>query len=544
MTGTIDLSPDGAMLLVRFQYREDLVDCMRTIPGRRWDRGSKVWRVPVKRLEQVVDTFLAHGFAMAPEVSSLLAGTAGSVAAESGEATLFGADTPPVKETPPALSLSILNERVRESVRGAFPDPVWVVGEIVDYDKNQDRRHVFFSLVEKREGQDTPAAQAEVALFAKTATALRAKLQRAPEPLTLRDGLEIRALVRVDIYPQSGRYQLIIEDIDPAFTLGAIALGREQILRELRALDLHQRNVSLPLPHPPLRIGVLASPDSDGWNDFAVQLEASGIGFEVTCFAIRVQGRALRPTVLRGLDWFAARAADFDVLCILRGGGSRTDLAWFDDREVALAVARHPLPVVCGIGHQRDQSVLDVIARSEKTPTAVGAALVDQVLRARAELAECARTLVLGSRRALLAAEQRAARAGHALLSVLHRRLAGDRQQLRNARERLHRGSRAALRHGRREHDAGRLRVARETRRAIQRARDALERQQTRQRLLDPKRVLQRGYALVESVASGIVKSATELPPGTEIHITLRDGRVHATTTDSETHRESRRERS
>ena len=90
----------------------------------------------------------------------------------------------------------------------------------------------------------------------------------------------------------------------------------------------------------------------------------------MTLFPVKVQGVELKPTLLTGLSWFAAREHEYDVLCIVRGGGSRSDLAWFDDRDVALAVARHPLKIVVGIGHQRDQSVLDAIAHSEKTPTA------------------------------------------------------------------------------------------------------------------------------------------------------------------------------
>ena len=123
------------------------------------------------------------------------------------------------------------------------------------------------------------------ALFERTAETLLRRLGSGPNPLELRDGLQIRALVRVDLYPPSGRFQIIVSDIDPEFTLGKLALDREQILRELRSKGLDRLQTALPLPRPPLRIGVLTSPDSDGWNDFIRHIEESKLRFQVTLYA-------------------------------------------------------------------------------------------------------------------------------------------------------------------------------------------------------------------------------------------------------------------
>ena len=535
MTGTIDLTPDGETLLVRFPYREDLVEDMRTIQGRRWDRGGKVWKVPVKCIDAVVDTFLRHGFALAPEVSSLLAGTAGSAAsANEPDSALAPTETnsDPEADTAaqPALSLSILNERVRSSVRGAFPDPIWVTGEVLDFDKSQRKRHVFFTLVEKRAGQDEPAAQAEVALFARTAERLTRKLDNPENPLALRDGIEIRVLVRVDLYPTSGRYQLIIEDIDPSFTLGKMALSREQILAELRTRGLDQRNAELPIPTPPLRVAVLTSLESDGWSDFLAQLESSGLGFQVTCYSMRVQGRELRPTMLRGLEWFAERREEHDVLCVLRGGGSRTDLAWFDDRDLAFAIATHPLKVLCGIGHQRDRSVLDAITHSEKTPTAVGALLVDCVRGAQQALGGLARTLSTRTGHLLREQAHRTGTLGRSLLRVLERRLDGDRRQLTESGKRVARGTAGLLERRRARTQQHRGRLTNRSLLTLERAGSRLARQLARQRLLDPVRVLQRGYAVLRGPDGAIVTGVASLRPGATIEVSLRDGRVRATT--------------
>ncbi len=408
---------------------------------------------------------------------------------------------------------------------------------------------MFFSLVDKDAAGEKVAARVDVALFERTAKRLLPEL--AAKGLTLRDGLEILIEARIDLYPATGRYQLVLEDIRPEFTLGKLALTREQILADLRTAGLDERNTALPLPLPPLRVGVLTSPDSDGWNDFLREIEASEIGFQLSLYPVRVQGEELRPTVLRGLEWFAEHADDFDVLCIVRGGGSRSDLAWFDDRDVAFAVARHPLKIVCGIGHERDRSVLDEIAHSMKTPTAAAAFLVAQWEACDELLRDRARWLQGAVSEALHAAEKTLGRQGDRLRRLVHARLLAERHHLGEAARRLVRGAPAHLRERRRELDATAQRIAFGTRgllrgarteldhrvlRLASTARSRLERAtaqlrtaETRQRLLDPLRVLTRGYAIVRDADNGgIVTGAGGARTGMLTDIQLRDGRLRA----------------
>jgi len=529
MTGSIELDPDGRNLQIRFPYRPDLVEEVKSIPGRRWDRAGKLWRVPCSQIGNVVDVFMRHGFHMAPEVTSLLAGTgnrADDPSSNGKPKTLVLAEPAPPPDT---VSIATLNQRVQAALVSAFPDTLWVHGEILDFDKNRDRQHVFFTLAEKRQGADEIAARASAVLFESTARMLRSKLENAPEPVTLRDGIEIRALVRVELYPQKGRFQLVIEDIDPSFTLGKMALTREQILKELQAQGLHQRNSSLPLPIPPLRVGVLTSLDSDGWNDFYKEIESSGVGFQLTCHSVKVEGPLLQPSMLAGLRWFRDRAHQFDVLCILRGGGSRTSLAWFDNREVALAVATHPTKIVCGIGHQRDQSVLDMITHSEKTPTAAGAYLVQQVEAAHDQLAALCSRLQVMTREHLRATRLWLGDRAHDLRRNLHGRLLLERQNLGSNGRRLG----LCVRHlVRAEHDVLTRSSERICARAIQRIAGQqawLTTQETRQRLLNPRRVLERGYALARDERGKIVTGVGTLKPGMRLGIEFRDGRADTT---------------
>lgn len=546
MSGHVELAADRANLNIRFPYRPDLVDLVKSLPSRRWDPKDKVWRVPATDVEKVYTVFSRHLFEFAPEVSALLAGTLRPAPAAPAPTQRkpraaklpLGVDddedasSPPTggasPATAPALTVSQLNAVVRDGLKKLFPDAFWVVGEVVDFDKGAGKPYRFFKLVEKSATGDAAEASVEIAMFGDVVQRLLPALARHEPPLTLRDGLEIRALVRVDLYQKTGRFQLQVQDIDPSFTLGKLALSREQVLRELAQSGLAARNRSLGFPVPALRIGVLTSPEADGWNDFLRHLEESGCGFDVTLVPVKVQGADLKPTMLAGLRWFAEHADDFDVLCIVRGGGSRTDLAWFDDRDVAFAVARHPLKVVIGIGHQRDQSVLDMIAHSEKTPTAVAQLLVRGVEDARADVRERAERLLAAVADQLADAGLALTRCARDVQRAATERLHGARVDLAGAGRRLLAGTALRLQREGAELRAAGVRASRGAERRIERAQARLEQQATRHRLLDPRRVLARGFALVRDAQGRVLPGAAGLQAGAAIEVCFRDGRAAA----------------
>ena len=572
MSGTVELDKDGFSLVVRFPYREDLVAAVKSLPQRRWDPKDKAWRVPRTDIDGLYKLLSRHLFDFAPEVMSLLAGTLGSAPkaapTPSGGASAVAepaprrrlavvedepAAAPTTAQEPAALTISSLNETVREVLRGNFMQPVWLVGEVMDFDKSAGRKHRYFKLVEKDAASSQQKASVSAVLFEQVANRLLPRLAKDNESFTLRDGIEIRVRVKVDFYPATGSFQVIVEDIDPSFTLGKLALGREQILKELRQLGIATRNRELPMPVPAIRIGVLTSKESDGWNDFRRTLEESRIGFEVTLVPVKVQGAELKPTVLAGLHWFAQHAEDFDVVCIVRGGGSRTDLAWFDDRDVALAVARHPLKVLVGIGHERDMSVLDEIAHREKTPTAVAGRLVVLVEEARATMDDAVRRLkdeaaaILDKQRSFLR------EAGMDLRRVLGATMKQQQEWLRSMARAVAHGARRRVLQARTDQShlvrhlvrqvTGRVRMADSdlsnsalrlqhgSSRVLERATARLEQQQAKQRLLDPTTVLQRGFALVRGADGRVVPAAARIAAGAELTLQLRDGRVSARAT-------------
>jgi len=573
----------GATLQVRFAFDRELVGLVKTLPHRRWNAADRIWTVPDTDAVLVVDLLEPHGFRFDRATCELYRGLGGrrpidatDGAAPASQRGLF--DEPaPAPPGPLASSGSVagagdwtvsgLNERVRDALRDAFPSTVWLVGEISGFDKSAHRRVVSFQLVERGEDGSTVSCVA-AALFESGRQQIETALSAAGDPFRLEDELSVRVRVSVGLYVPWGQYRVVVEDIDLNYTLGEAARRREEIVRRLAALGLTGRNPALPLPAAPLRVGLVTSLGSDAYNDVLRTLAESGYAFRVTAHGARVQGRATEPSVLNALDWFRARADAFDVVLICRGGGSRTDLVWFDSEPLGRAVATFPLPVIVGIGHEQDTSVLDAVARSCRTPTAAAAAVVDVVRHTETRLEEATRKAlahaarrVADELRRVRDASARTARAARGLL--LHERTALDgrrrrvvvgaraavaaergrlarwsaliprdaRMVLARAGAGLDRAARGILGGARRDLREAAARVARLAPRLGPRAAARLERERERtdgrERRLDlvhPRRVVERGYAILRAASGPIVASPEQAPAGTAVEAELRGG--------------------
>ena len=277
------------------------------------------------------------------------------------------------------------------------------------------QRHLYLSLVE-RGADERVAAKVSCVMFANTRARVERKL--AAQGLEVQDEVQVRVLVRVQVYEAQGRYQLLVEDIDPNYSAGELARRREEVVRAVREAGLADANRGLPWPTLPLRVALLTSAGSDAYHDVLSSLGASGYGFSVDAYDVRVQGDGLAPTVLRALAAVSARASRYDAVIVTRGGGSRVELSAWDDLEVALALARCPVKALVAIGHEQDTSALDELAESYKTPTAAGEALVARVASVeellthqRERLARSAEHRVHAERSRALAAARRSGRA-------------------------------------------------------------------------------------------------------------------------------------
>jgi len=361
---------------------------------------------------------------------------------------------------------------------------------------------------------------------------------------------------------------VVVEELDVNYTLGEAARRREEIVRRLTEAGLAERNRSLALPRLPLRVALLTSLGSDAYKDILRSLEESGFAFCVTAHGARVQGKHTEPSVLNGLDWFRERAEQFDVLVVCRGGGSRTDLLGFDSEALGRAVAEFPIPVIVGIGHEQDRSVLDAVARSCKTPTAAAGLLVERVRESLSRVDERIQRIVQTAREAIsvqtrLSLERgtRLARAArsvlrHEGLRLTHQRkraavasstfLAASRQRLARWMALIPRGvslhlarrhlllrgtTRSILQAARREAERAGSTISRLAAQVAQAALRRLahdrERHDTRARrlhLVDPGRVLERGYAILRMGDGRLLTRADQAPEGSRVRAQFRSG--------------------
>jgi exodeoxyribonuclease VII large subunit len=265
-----------------------------------------------------------------------------------------------------------LAARINRVLRSGLGDQIWVRGEIQGY--RVSGSHAYFTLADTT--GPSPAVL-NVQMFAPVRNRLRPMLES--NRLVLADGIGVRICGQLDFWAQGGRLGLKMTDLDPRFTLGEIALARDAVIRDLAASGLLEANAGRPMPLVPLRLGVVTSVGSAAWHDFISELERSGLGFTVTAADCRVQGEDAVPMVVAAIAAFSART-DLDAVLVMRGGGARNELATFDDREIALAIAHCEHPVITGIGHEVDRSVADEVAHTAlKTPTACAGFVIQRV---------------------------------------------------------------------------------------------------------------------------------------------------------------------
>ena len=411
--------------------------------------------------------------------------------------------------------------------------------------RSSQRGHLYFELIEKGRG-DRIVGKIDGVLWRTHHQRVRRELAASGQQIT--DGQQIRCWGRLDFYGPAGRLQLVVHEVDPLFTLGLLEQRRRQTLVALAAAGLLELNREVPLAEVPLDIGLVTSRGSAAYHDFLASLVESGYGFRVVFVHAAMQGQEAERQVAAALRKLGASAEGtrLDAIVLIRGGGSRTDLAAFDSRVIAEAVARCPTPVLTGLGHEIDQSIADQASHAAfKTPTKAAEFLIERVALAERSLLACEAAL------------------GHLALRTMRRaqrQLQGTERLAQVARLRLQAANRAVLDAGRTcgRISQRRLREARRstielTRRLASSAPRLVERHRDRPELLSqrlvgvasgrlreveamlagvarvcselaPERVLERGYSITRDKADKIVRQPGDVEPGDRIVTTLAGG--------------------
>lgn len=275
------------------------------------------------------------------------------------------------------FTLLELNHMVRETIERQMDGKYWVEAELSDL---HDRNHCYMELVENDPFGPTPLAKARAVCWANRWTALRSKFERQTQQ-QLRPGIKVRMMVTPTFHESYGfAYQ--VSDIDPDYTLGDIVRKRMEIIRQLKEAGIFDLQRELVLPRFAQRIAVISSAQAAGYGDFCHQIDDNsyGLSFSHELFAAIMQGEQVEQSVIAALDRINARIDEFDVVVIIRGGGATTDMSGFDTLALAENVANFPLPIITGIGHDRDECILDMVSYMRvKTPTAAAAFLIDHL---------------------------------------------------------------------------------------------------------------------------------------------------------------------
>lgn len=375
----------------------------------------------------------------------------------------------------PAVTVGQFSEVVNQLLSSAFDGGVWIEGEIEGLKKPNP--HLYFSLIENVDGKK---AQANINLFAGNLRAIQTKLRQ--QGLELKDGLRVRLYGIPDYYAPFGKLSIKVENIDTQFTVGDVAAKREALLKALLEKGVHKLNKRRPVPLVPLRLGVVSSSQAAGWADAERQLLESGYGFSVSFIDVRVQGDDAPPQVVAALNTLSRRD-DIDVVLLMRGGGSKSDLAAFDDERIALAISQCRHPVFTGLGHQIDTSIADVMAHTaHKTPTACAQAVIALVEDFLSDLASAQNQLRLLTGNSLLRARNRVA-------------LAVERLTTR-------------------------------PRNALERQKQILEMRAATVRLLDPAVTMARGWSITRDSSGNVVRSTDQVSTGDVLVTSLAQGTI------------------
>lgn len=291
------------------------------------------------------------------------------------------------------FTLYELNALVREAIESELSHEYWVEAELSE--ARESRGHCYMELIQKEELSNTPIARASAKCWRSAWAIIQPHFERVTGE-RLHPGMKVRLKVYAQFHEAFG-FSWIVTDIDPNYTLGDMARRRQEVIAQLKregVFDL-QRELSLPLFC--LRIAVISSQTAAGYGDFCQQLSESPFAFRTTLFPAVMQGEQIEESIISALNAIYGQPDAFDCVVIIRGGGATSDMSGFDTLPLAENVAQFPLPIITGIGHDRDENVLDMVSfQRVKTPTAAAALLIDhaqQVLNRLTALAERIPTL-------------------------------------------------------------------------------------------------------------------------------------------------------
>ena len=400
------------------------------------------------------------------------------------------------------ITLFELNRLVREAIEDALPMEYWVEAELSEC--RESRGHCYMELIQKDEQTATPIAKASAKCWANKWLTIRPYFER-----TTGQQLHAGMKVLLQVYPQFHEaygFSWIVTDIDPTYTLGDMARKRQEIIQKLKAEGVFYLQKELQLPVFCQRIAVISSQTAAGYGDFCNQLADNpyGFKFETQLFPAIMQGEGVEQSIISALEQIYDMP--FDCVVIIRGGGATSDMSGFDTLALAENVANFPIPIITGIGHERDESILDMISHTRvKTPTAAAALLIDH-LKGVLETIEGAQSMIT---------------------HYVQQKLSIANSQLSIISEAIPRLFSIVKTRQEAKIDALYTRLPMLIERRLTSERHRLQLMDEKLKALDPTLLLARGYSITMHNGRA-VKDVSQLSPGAEIETRLAKGTIHS----------------
>lgn len=401
------------------------------------------------------------------------------------------------------LSLFELNALVKQSITQCLPDEYWVQAEISDV-RSHATGHCYLEFVQKDPRGNNLIAKARGAIWANVFRLLKPYFEETTGQAFV-SGIKVLVKVTVEFHELYG-YSLTVQDIDPTYTVGDMVRRRNEILKQLQEEGVLTLNKELEIPLLPQRIAVISSATAAGYGDFSHQLSSNSHGyyFHTELFPAAMQGSQVEESILDALDAIMERLDDFDVVVIIRGGGATSDLSGFDTYPLAAACAQFPLPVITGIGHERDDTVLDSVSHTRvKTPTAAAELLINYADQAAERLHALSEQLHESVLWRLSQEKQRLSALRNHISARVLKRLTDARMELLDLKNNLKQSATALL--------------------TAQKHKLAL----LRQHIADasPEKLLQRGYSITLKNGKAVT-DASQIQPGDVLTTRLAKGEV------------------
>ncbi len=417
---------------------------------------------------------------------------------------------------------------MRDIISMSLPDSYWVEAELSEA-REAYGGHCYLELIQKEEGTNTPVAKAHASCWRNRWLAIKPYFERVTGQ-RIHAGMKVLLKVHAQFHENYG-FSWIVDDIDPNYTLGDMARKRMEIIQTLKEEGVFDLQKELTLPMFCQHIAVISSASAAGYGDFCNQLadNAYGLQFRTRLFAATMQGEGVEQSVIAALDQINAEWEDWDCVVIIRGGGATSDLSGFDTLALAENVANFPLPIITGIGHERDESVLDMISfQRVKTPTAAAAFLIDHLTSVYARVEDAQEAIVNYVQRRLQVERMRLERLSGNIPTLFS--LVKTKQDARL--DRLMSGLKASvqlkLANARRKMEILSQNVQPILERKMLKEHHRLQMLEQRVKSQDPEWLLKRGYSITLKEGRS-VRNAASLKSGDTIETRLAKGTVRST---------------